>query len=74
MSFTQQGNALYATLLGTPASREISICDLQVSESATIQLLGQAGTLHWRQDDDNLTITLPDELPGTPAHCLKILV
>lgn len=71
--FTQQGNALYATLLGTPASREISIRDLQVNESTTIQLLGQVGTLHWRQNDDNLTITLPDELPDTPAHCLKIL-
>jgi hypothetical protein len=41
--------------------------------SASVQLLGSAGVLYWQQEGDNLTITLPDELPDAPAHCLKLL-
>ena len=71
--FTQQGNAVYATLLDTPDHHRISIQGLSVGINTSVQLLGQAGTLHWQQDGDNLTVELPDNLPEAPAHCLKIL-
>ncbi len=70
--FTRQGHAVYATLLGTPNEREISINGLQSSMDTTVQLLGQSGVLHWQQEGDNLNITLPDHLPTSPAHVLKL--
>jgi alpha-L-fucosidase len=71
--FTRQGEAVYASILGTPVSRKISITGLHADISTSVQLLGSAGVLHWQQEGDNLTITLPDELPDAPAHCLKLL-
>jgi alpha-L-fucosidase len=71
--FTQQGAAVYASILGTPASRQISIAGLHTDISTSVQLLGHAAALHWQQDGDNLTITLPDDLPDAPAHCLKLM-
>ena len=70
--FTQQGAAVYASILGTPANRQISIAGLYSEISTTVQLLGHASVLHWQQDGDNMTITLPDDLLDAPAHCLKL--
>ena len=69
--FTQQGNAVYATLLGTPASRQVSIEGMRADENTTAQLLGHAAVLDWQQDGPNLTVTLPDNLPDSVAHSLK---
>jgi len=69
--FTKRDNTLYATLLGTPISRQIGIEGLTADRNTTVQLLGRASVLHWQQDGDSLAITLPDDLPETPAHSLK---
>ena len=69
--FTQQGNAVYATLLGTPAIRQVSIVGLNAGVSTTVELLGHAAVLDWQQDGSNLTVTLPDSLPESVAHSLK---
>jgi alpha-L-fucosidase len=71
--FTQQGAAVYASLLGTPGRQQISIAGLRADSSTTVQLLGRAEVLRWQQDGDHLTIMLPDTLPDAPAHCLKLL-
>lgn len=70
--FTQQGQAVYATLLGTPARPQVSIEGLTADVSTTVQLLGQAAALDWQQDGSSLTVTLPDKLPDSPAHSLKL--
>ncbi|MBK8021125.1 MAG: alpha-L-fucosidase [Chloroflexi bacterium] len=71
--FTTQGEAVYATLLGTPGERKISIVGLGANLNTSCQLLGQASVLPWQQDGDNLTITLPEQLPDSPAHSLKLM-
>jgi alpha-L-fucosidase len=71
--FTMQGDAVYATLLGTPTKRTISIVGLGGNLNTSCQLLGHAGVLPWQQDGDNLTIMLPADLPALPAHSLKLL-
>ncbi|MCA9884050.1 MAG: alpha-L-fucosidase [Anaerolineae bacterium] len=71
--FTQQGDALYATLLGTPASTQVTIKGLVATTDTTVTLLGHGGVLKTQQQDDGLTVTLPDALPDWPAHALKLL-
>ena len=70
--FTMTDDALYATLLGQPAESEITIESLEVKDGAELRLLGRAGDLSWRQDGADLRVTLPADLPDSPAHCLAI--
>ena len=69
--FTQKDGALYALLFGTPKAATITLEKLHAESGASITLLGQAGSLAWTQQDDNLTITLP-ALKDAPAHTIKI--
>lgn len=71
--FTQQGGAVYATLLGTPANHQVRIAGLRADISTSAQLLGRAEVLRWQQEGDNLVITLPDDLADAPAHSLKLM-
>lgn len=71
--FTQQGHALYATILGTPTSTQVTIKGLAETTDTTITLLGHGGVLDYKQQADGLTITLPDHLPEWPAHAFKLL-
>ena len=66
--FTQKDDAVYAILLGDPTWRKITIESLQVGDNTTIHLLGHDGTLEWQQQDNNLTVMLPEMLKSTPAH------
>ncbi len=70
--FTQNSEAVYATLLGTPAESEIVIQGLEVPSNASIQLLGKSGDLAWRQAGSDLAVRLPNDLPEAPAHALQI--
>ena len=69
--FTQNWDALYATLLDTPTTREIVIKDLQVDAGTKIQLLGNSQPLQWQQTATGVAINLPT-LPNAPAHGLKL--
>ncbi|NLG51345.1 MAG: alpha-L-fucosidase [Chloroflexi bacterium] len=70
--YTQQGRALYATLLGSPTERQIRLEGLAADANATVQLLGRGGVLAWQQENADMVITLPENLPDSPAHCFKI--
>ena len=72
LRFTSIDEALYATLLGTPAESEIAIESLNVPKRAEIRLLGRDAELSWRQDGADLWIELPGDLPDSPAHSLEI--
>ena len=71
LRFTKAADALFVTLLGTPAESEIAIAGLSAPAEASIQLLGRDGDLAWRQDGADLRVTLPN-LPDSHAHALKI--
>ncbi len=69
--FTQKNNALYATVLGQPQT-VITIEDLSIAPSSTIQLLGNEAQLQWQQKGNGIEIGLPTNLKASVAHSFKI--
>jgi alpha-L-fucosidase len=72
LRFTQKDGALYATLMATPASREIELACLKARRGTAVYLLGCVEPLMWAQRDNGLSVTLPDTVPGSIAHSLRI--
>ena len=70
--FTQKEDALFATLMEIPAGREIELANLKGREGATVHLLGCVEPLAWAQEANRLSVHLPDTLPESVAHSLKI--
>jgi alpha-L-fucosidase len=70
--FTKKGDRLYAILMDTPENANITIKNLQMPREATIAILGKSGVLEWRQDGENVAVSLPGEMPDQPAHVLMI--
>ncbi|MBC7810011.1 MAG: alpha-L-fucosidase, partial [Burkholderiales bacterium] len=70
--FTQKDGSLYAALLDTPHTAEITLNGLRADDATTVHLLGHAEALAWSQQGDNLTVTLPAGMSDAPAHALKI--
>ena len=70
--YTQNGNTVYATLLGTPSESQIMIEELEFSSDSTVQLLGQSAELDWKQVGSDISIQLPQNLPDSSAHSLSI--
>ena len=74
--FTQNRDNLYALLLGTPHSHQVTIKGIRLNNNDTvIHLLGHKGALKWKQEGYkciDLTIFLPGNLPESPAHAFKI--
>ena len=71
--FTKKGESLYAILLDAPGNGTVKIESLSAREGSTVQMLGVTGDLDWTQAGENLSVTLPAELPGDHAYTLKII-
>jgi alpha-L-fucosidase len=70
--FTKKHHALYAILLDTPKGSEIIIRNLRVNNNSEVYLLGNDSTLRWTQQGPDIKICLPEEIPESPAHVIKI--
>jgi len=70
--FTAKGDALFAILLGKPQTSRLVIQDLVIAEPSTVRLLGSPGALSWTQEDTDLCIALPPEMPGSCAIAFQI--
>jgi alpha-L-fucosidase len=70
--FTRKGDTLYAIVLGTPAGRTLVLEDVPVPAGARVRRLGDAQPLDWRAVGSDLAISLPDQLPESPAHAFEI--
>jgi alpha-L-fucosidase len=70
--FTQDGKSLYAILLDRPEQAQVTLESLQVEKGTTMHLLGHHPALDWRQEGENLAITLPEGLPDSPAYALRL--
>lgn len=70
--FTQKGDVLYAILLDTPKCSQVAVKSLYANENTIVHLLGYDRALSWKQDGKNLTITLPEDMPESPAYALRI--
>ncbi len=72
LRFTANDEALYATVLAGVSAEEICLEGIEPPAEATVHLLGEEGTLSWRQEGTELRIQLPGSLPDAPAHAFKI--
>jgi alpha-L-fucosidase len=70
--FTASGDAMYAITLGHPSGRTLTIRDLPVDGTVTVEMLGHHAPLTWRAEGTNLEVTLPAEPIDTPAVALRI--
>lgn len=70
--FTQKRETLYATLLARSKRSQITIKSLYAERDTTVHLLGEDEALSWKQDGNDLTITLPKNLMEFPAYAFKI--
>ncbi len=70
--FTQKGDSVYALLLDEPKNARVTIRQLWAAAGTAIELLGGEDKLKWRQEGQDLAITLPGRLPGSYAYALKI--
>jgi alpha-L-fucosidase len=71
--FTTRGATLYALVMGWPGERA-SISALSANAAGKIQnveLLGFKGRLKWAQDDNGLSVALPERSPSEYAITLK---
>ncbi len=71
--FTQKDDALFAIILGSISGPEVSIESLTCAPDTTISLSGHDKALDWRQNGSRITVSLPDPLPGSISHVLKIV-
>ncbi len=72
--FTQKDEIIFAILLGKPKPNTdvITIENLEISEGSSIELLGIGKNLSWKQESNNLIITLPQGIGETEAISFKI--
>lgn len=68
LRYTAKPGMLNVILLDTPLDGTVTIERLQAQSQTTVRLLGYDAMLDWKQEGDNLTITLPPELRQSPAH------
>ncbi len=72
LRFTKKNDELYIHLLDKPQGNTITILSLNLAESKKIQLLGDKGNLKWKQDGENIVVSLPEDLSESAAYVLKI--
>jgi alpha-L-fucosidase len=71
LRFTASADAVYVTMVESPGARELHLRDVTAGHLTDVELLGQ-GPAEWSVDDRALTVTLPERLPVTPAHVLRV--
>jgi len=71
--FTHRDDTVYAMVLGTPGSTVV-LPELKPADNATVELLGQSGSLAWRPapDGNGIAVELPLRPPTGPAVAFKV--
>jgi len=70
--FTCKKDSLFAILMETPASPEVTIQSLRAADGMRVELLGCDKPLEWRQSGADITVQFGRRLPDSPAVCLKM--
>ena len=76
--FTTKGKTLYAFLMGWPEKQAVIKALSTKSDSAPfkvvgVELLGFKDKVQWTQDENGLTVQMPQQKPGDHAIALKVL-
>ena len=72
LRFTRKGSSLYATILGDPKAKTVTIEDLPAHDGMQVSMLGESEPLKWSADGGNLRVSLPQHLEGNYAYVLKL--
>jgi len=72
LRFTRKQDSLFAILMKTPESQEVTIESLNAAEGMKLELLGSDKPIEWRQAGDGLTVRFGRRLADSPAVCLKM--
>jgi alpha-L-fucosidase len=64
-------DALYAVLLGTPSSRNVTLTDLELAGGTDVRMLGFDGALSWSDVGSGVSVQLPDIPAASPAAALR---
>ncbi len=70
--FTSKPDCLFAILMETPQSPEVTIENLRAAEGMRVELLGYDQPLDWEQAGTGVTVRFGRRLPDSPAACLKM--
>lgn len=70
--FTRKNGDLYATLLGKPQAKTITLKDVAIPQSSEVTMLGVSAPLKWSKRGSDLSVSLPASLPGEYAYVLKL--
>lgn len=70
--FTTKGDARFAILLARPQGRRVTLVDVPEPAHGKATLLGASGDLHAMAEGKNLTLTLPENLPGNSAWSIRL--
>jgi alpha-L-fucosidase len=69
--FTQRDDAVYAVLVESPGGRHFEMRDVDAGSLTDVRLLG-VDDIDWAIADGRLSVTLPERLPVSPAHTLRL--
>jgi alpha-L-fucosidase len=71
--FTRRDRTLYATLLGTPTARSVTLVDVPLADGADVAQLGAAGSPRTvREANGDLRIEVAAGWADRPAQCLRL--
>ncbi len=70
--FIQKQNVLFAIILDKPKTNRITIKNLTIEKNSIISMLGHEGNLTFVQEENDLKISIPENLEFSPAYSLKI--
>jgi alpha-L-fucosidase len=70
--FTRRDGRLYATLLGTPASRSVTFRDVPVADGGEVRRLGDPAPVRARREGADLRVELATAWPPRPAHAFLL--
>jgi alpha-L-fucosidase len=72
LRFTRKGTDLYATILGTPKARTVTIDGVAARPGIQVTMLGDGKPLETKAVGGNVQVTIPEHLPGKYAYVLKL--
>jgi alpha-L-fucosidase len=75
--FTSKGNVLYCFVMGKPEKDSIKVVIAEssappIGKITHVELLGFPANLNWRQENNNLTLTVSERLSASHALVFKI--
>ena len=72
LRFTHSGDAVFALLFGTPATRQVALRVVDGSSVRRVRVVGTEGLLEHGVERGALTVTLPERLPVSPVTALDL--